>query len=153
VIRQELQGALGAVVLSIGVVACSVTTGQPSPTPADILGVASVLHEYGITASHFVSGDAGCADRDLTQLAVSIEAVGLDQTTPTLIHVYLFRNGEVYDRLRSAIDTCLESFVTDPSAFGLIEARPYVAAGAGPWAPEFNAALRRALIQAVEQGG
>lgn len=133
--------------------ACGVTTGPPSATPADIRGIAAVLREHGITASRFVSGDAGCADRDLTQLAVSIDAIGLDQTAATRVHLYLFRNQEVYDRLRASIDDCAASFVTDPAAFGLVEAPPYVAAGAGPWAPEFNRALREALTQAVEEGG
>ncbi len=147
-----LQVAIGTLALAIAVAACGVDNGSPSATPADALGIASVLHEHGIEASNFVSGDAGCADHELTQLAVSMDAVGLDQAEPTRIHLYLFRNQEVYDRLRPAIDACVRSYVTDPSAFGLIEVPPYVAAGAGPWAPEFNRVLRASLTEAVEQG-
>jgi hypothetical protein len=148
-VRRGALGAISAVAVALAVAACGVTTGEPSPTPTDILGIAAILRDHGITASRFVSGDAGCADRDLTQLAVGIDAVGLDQTTPTRVHFYLFRNQEVYDRLRPAIDACAISFVTDPADFGLIEAPPYVAAGPGPWAPEFNAAVRDALTEAV----
>jgi hypothetical protein len=139
--------------MSLSIAGCGVTTGEPSATPADIQGIAADMREHAIDTSDFVSGDAGCADRDLTQLAVSVDAVGLDQTEPTRIHLYLFRDQAVYDRLRPAIDACLASFVTDPAAFGLIEAPPYVAAGAGPWAPEFSAALRAALTKAAGGGG
>jgi hypothetical protein len=138
--------AVCAILLSMA--GCAVTTGQPSATPADILGIAADLGEQGITASGFVSGDAGCADRDLTQLAVSMDVSGLDQVEPTRIHLYLFRDQEAYDRLRPAIDACLSAFVTDPAALGLIETPPYVAAGAGPWAPGFSTALRTALTKA-----
>jgi hypothetical protein len=138
--------AAGAILMSMA--GCAVTTGQPSATPADILGIAADLGEQGLSASDFVSGDAGCADRELTQLAVSMDVTGLDQAEPTRIHLYLFRDQAVYDRLRSAVDACVASFATDPAAFGLIEAPPYVAAGAGPWAPAFNRALRTALTKA-----
>jgi hypothetical protein len=148
-VRRGSPAAIVALSCALAVAACGVTTGEPSPTPTDILGIAAILRDHGITASRFVSGDAGCSDRDLTQLAVGIDAVGLDQATPTRVHFYLFRNKAVYDRLRPAIDACAISFVTDPADFGLIEAPPYVAAGPGPWATEFNAALRASLTEAI----
>jgi hypothetical protein len=143
--------ALAAIAFGLALAGCGVTTGEPSPTPTDILGIAAILRDHGLAASNFVSGDAGCADRDLTQLAVSMDVGGLDQASATRIHLYLFRNQDAYDRLRPAIDACAASFVTDPDDFGLIEAPPYVAAGAGPWAPSFNSALRAALTKASGQ--
>lgn len=140
---------VAAVIVAAALAGCRITTGEPSATPTDIRGIGAFLHEQGITASGFVSGDAGCPDRDLTQLAVSMDVSGLDQADNTRIHVYLFRDQAAYDRLRSAVDDCLASYVTDPAALGLIEAPPYVAAGAGPWSPGFSAALRRALSKAA----
>jgi hypothetical protein len=104
---------------------------------------------HGITPSHFVSGDAGCPDPELTPVAVSFDVEGLDQMEPTRIHVYLFRNQASYERLRPSIDLCVPSYASDPAAFGFIEAPPYVAAGPGPWAPDFAAAMREALTEAA----
>lgn len=147
-----LRGSVVALSVALTVAGCSVTTGQPSATPADVQGISAFLLERGISASHFVSGDAGCPDPSLTGVAVSFDVAGLDQTEPTRIHVYLFRDQEAYDRLRPAVDECVPSFVIDPAAFGLVEAPPYVAAGPGPWAPAFTSALREALTKAAGQG-
>lgn len=139
--------------LAVVTAACGEAPASPSPTPADAQGIRTVMHEHGIDLRNFVSGDAGCTDRDLTQLAIGVDASGVDQPGTTRVHLYLFRNREVYDRLRAKIDACARDFVASPDDFGLVEAPPYVAAGPGPWTPAFTDALRQALTQAVEQGG
>ncbi len=155
--RPPIAGRVPLVLLLIAVASsvagCAVNTGPPSPTPADFPGIASVLARHGITVAGVVSGDAGCRDSDLTKVAVSFGASGLDQAEPTLVHAYLFRDQAAFDRRRAQVDACLRSYVRDPADLGLIEAPPWVVAGPGPWAPEFAAALREALTEALEQGG
>jgi hypothetical protein len=145
---KAIVGALAIVACLFAAASCA-STGPPSATPTDIRGIGAFLHDQGITASGYVAGDAGCPDRDLTQVAVSFDVSGLDQPESTRVHVYLFRDQGAYDRHRSAIDACLASFVIDPASLGLVEAPPYVAAGAGPWAPEFGVAIRAALTKAA----
>ena len=57
-----------------------------------------------------------------------------------------------FDRLRATIDGCARSFVTDPETFETVEQSPFVLAGQGPWAPEFEAAIRTALEVAAGTG-
>ena len=63
----------------------------------------------------------------------AFDAVGLDQATPVRLYVYIFRNRATYERLRSTVDGCARSFVTDPATFESVETSPYVVAGQGPW--------------------
>ena len=97
-------------------------------------------------------GDAGCDDDVLNPTAIGLDASGKDQEAPVRLYLYIFRNREAYARLRSAIDGCARSFVTDPETFELIESSPFVLAGQGPWAPEFKATLREALTVASGTG-
>jgi hypothetical protein len=53
----------------------------------------------------------------------------------------------------STIDACARSYVTDPAAYGSIQASPFVLAGPGPWAPQFQDHLRHALVIAAGNGG
>ena len=46
-----------------------------------------------------------------------------------------------------------QTFVTDPQTYEEIQQSPYVLAGQGPWAPEFEAAVRRTLEEAAGTGG
>ena len=133
---------------------CSALSGRtPAPTPADFAGVVANLARHGITVQHVVSGDAGCADQALARTAISFEARGAGQATPVIVHLFSFADKEAFDRLRPAIDTCARAFVTDPQTFESIDASPFVVAGQGPWAPNFESGMRAALEEAAQQGG
>ncbi len=129
-----------------------VSTSPPAPTPADFQGIAGEMARRGIELDGLVAGDAGCTDSTLIQTAIGFDASGLDQAEPVRLHLYIFRNRDSYDRLRSTIDGCVASFVTDPATFESIEDSPFVLAGQGPWAPEFKATLREALEVAAGTG-
>ena len=132
---------------------CSVLTETPpAPTPADFQGIATDIVTRGIAIDHLVSGDAGCNDAVLNPTAIGLDASGLDQDEPVRVYLYIFRDREAYDRLRSTIDECARSFVTHPDTFESIESSPFVMAGQGPWAPEFKTALREALTEAAGTG-
>jgi hypothetical protein len=133
---------------------CSALRGQtPAATPADFAGIVANLTRRGITVQHVVSGDAGCADQALARTAISFEASGSDQRTPVPVHLYSFADTEAFDRLRSSVDTCARSYVTDADTFESVDAVPFVLAGQGPWAATFKGALRASLQEAAEQGG
>ena len=139
---------------SITLAGCGlVSTTPPAPTPADFLGIATELSKRGIGVDGVVSGDAGCTDRQLIPTAIAFTAQGLDQTKPVRVYLYVFRNRDSYDRLRSLVDGCAQSFVTDPATFESVEQSPYVVAGQGPWAPRFKAAMRDAITTAAGTGG
>jgi hypothetical protein len=129
-----------------------ISTTPPAPTPADFQGIATEITKGRIAIDALVSGDAGCSDPILIPTAISMTAKGLDQTTPVKLYLYIFRNRTSYEKLRSTIDGCAASFVTDPETFESLEASPFVLAGQGPWAPEFEAALRTALTVAAGTG-
>lgn len=130
-----------------------VETTPPAPTPADFIGISSELARRGIAVEHVVSGEAGCPDPVLTPTAIAFDASGLDQSRAIRVYLYVFRNREVFERLRSTIDACAVSFVTDPETFESIEESPFVVAGQGPWAERFKAALREGLTAAAGSGG
>jgi hypothetical protein len=143
-----------ACVLALLLGACGVvSTSPPAATPADFVGITSELAKRGVGVNHFVSGDAGCSDSVLTPTAIAFDAKGLDQAANVRIYLYIFRNREVFERLRSSVDACAASFVTDPETFETVEESPYVLAGQGPWGADFEAALRAALAVAAGSGG
>jgi len=88
----------------------------------------------------------------LNPTAIGLDASGLDQADNVRLYLYIFRNRQVYERLRASVDECARSFVTDPETFESIESSPFVLAGQGPWAPEFKGALRDALTEASGTG-
>ncbi len=140
------------IVLAVGIAGCGLTASPPAPTPADFQGLAGELVKRGLRIEHIVSGDAGCDDLTLKQTAIALDAVGLDQDEPTRLYFYIFRNRASFERLRQTVDGCATSYATDPAAFESIEASPFVVASAGPWAPEFKAALRAAITEAAGTG-
>ena len=71
--------------------------------------------------------------------AISFDAAGEDQTTPVRLYLYIFRNRASFERLRTTVDDCARSYVTDPETFESIDQSPYVLTGQGPWAPGFEA--------------
>jgi hypothetical protein len=133
--------------------ACEGDNNPANPTPASLSSTLEVFGAGGIVLSNVVSGDAGCPDEDLAHTAVSFDARGFDQATPTRIYLYGFRNRATFQRLASTVDACARSYVTDASAFGSMQMSPFVLAGPGPWAPGFEAKLREALTKAAGNGG
>jgi hypothetical protein len=131
----------------------TVSTSAPPATPTDFPGLTGRLSVAGITASDWVSGDPGCADQELGRTAIRFVARGLDQAQPVTLYLYIFRNRPAFERNRAAIPACAASFVTDPATFEQVEQSPYVVASQGPWAPGFEAALRRTLEAAAGTGG
>jgi hypothetical protein len=142
--------ALVAALLLAGCGAVAVT--PPAPTPADFTGMATELTKRGLVLDKLTSGDAGCDDRTLTQTAIGFDAKGLDQKEPVRLRVYIFRNRDAFDRLRSTVDTCARSYVTDPDTYEALEQSPYVLTGVGPWPPRFKAVLQGALQVAAGTG-
>lgn len=132
---------------------CSAFTPQtPKPTATTFNGIVAELAVEGIRVEHVVSGDPGCDDQRLARTAISFDASGLDQLEPTQIYLYAFKDEAVYDELRPVVDLCARSYVTDPADYASVDATPYVFAGPGPWAPEFEDGLRRALERAAVGG-
>jgi hypothetical protein len=149
----RLTVALVALGLAVAIAGCgALTEPAPAPTPADFQGIASEIVRRGIAIDNIVSGDAGCDDKVLNPTAIGLDASGKDQAEPVRLYLYIFRDRDAYERLRSAIDECARSFVTDPQTFESIESSPFVLAGQGPWAPEFKATLREALTVASGTG-
>lgn len=142
-----------AIVAALATAACGAATKPPAPTPADFIGLTHELALRGIAATDIVSGDAGCADRHLTPTAISFTAQGLDQSTPVRIYLYIFGDRDAFERNLGNVDSCARSYVGDPAAYEKLEVSPYVAAGQGPWATAFRAALSQALTTAAGTGG
>ena len=149
----RLTVALVALGFAVAIAGCgALTEPAPAPTPADFQGIATEIVRRGIAIDNIVSGDAGCNDKVLNPTAIGLDASGKDQAAPVRLYLYIFRDREAYERLRSAVDECARSFVTDPQTFESIESSPFVLAGQGPWAPEFKATLREALTEASGTG-
>jgi len=145
--------AVGLGFVALLVAACSfVETGPPAPTPADFPGIAIEFQKRGLHVDDPVSGDAGCTDSVLTPTAISFDISGMDQPTPVKVYLYVFRNRATYERLRSTIDACARSYVTDPENFESVEQSPFVLAGQGPWGTAFEAALRDGIVVAAGTG-
>jgi hypothetical protein len=143
----------GLVAAAVLVAGCgTISNTPPVPTAAPFPGIAGRLSLHGIQVTGIVSGDAGCPDSNLAKTAVGFEAAGLDQTTPVRLHVYIFKNRATYERLRSTIDQCAASFVSDPTTYESLDTSPYVVAGQGPWGSAFKDNIRAALTEAAGTG-
>jgi hypothetical protein len=143
---------LGKAVVAVGC-ADNADNLRASATPADFGGLVNEFARVGIGVNHVVSGDAGCADSTLTPTAIGFDAKGLDQTATVRIHLYAFKDKATFDRLRASVDTCAQSFVTDPQSFESVDASPFVVTSQGPWGSSFDAAVRKALAAAAGPGG
>jgi len=134
--------------------ACGVVSSSPpAATPDDFQGIAGEIVSRGIHIDHLISGDAGCSDSTLTKTAIGFDASGLDQTTVVRLRIYIFGDDEAYSRLRSTIDDCAKTYVTDAATFESIDDSPYVLTSQGPWGPTFEAALRDAIVAAAAGTG
>ncbi len=145
---------LSLVLTALVVSACgTISSTAPPATPTDFPGLAGRFNAAGIEVSDWVSGDAGCTDPDLVPTAISFDARGVDQASDVRLYLYVFRNRAAFERLRDRIGPCAASFVTDAQAYEEIQQSPYVLAGQGPWAPDFEAAVRTTLEAAAGTGG
>lgn len=131
----------------------AILESSPEPTPADFPGIASELANRGLDLDAITSGDAGCEDVTLIPTAIGFDASGLGQAEPIRLRVYIFRNSETYDRRRLDVDACVAVWATDPATLEMVDARPFVLAGQGPWTAEFKAAVREAMTVAAGNGG
>jgi hypothetical protein len=146
--------AVAALLMSALVAGCGVVSTTPPPaSPGDFADIAKELARLGIRIEDVVAGDAGCDDQELIPTAIGFDASGLDQTSAVRMHLFIFRNHDVFEKVRGAVDGCAGSFVTDPSTFESIDESPYVVASQGPWAQQFEAALRSGLKVAAGDGG
>jgi hypothetical protein len=142
-----------AALIALLLAACSyVETTPPAPTPADFGGIAIEFAKRGLHLDHVVSGDPGCTDKVLAPTAIAFDADGLDQKTPVRLYLYAFADRATFERLRSSIDACARTYVTDPQTFESIEESPYVIASQGPWGSQFEAILRTGLKAAAGNG-
>jgi hypothetical protein len=130
----------------------NVSFTEPPATPTDFAGITGRLHTAGIDVYDYVSGDPGCKDPDLAKTAIRFTVQGLDQTTPATLYLYIFNNRAAFERNRDKIGPCAASFVTDPQSFQEIEQSPFIIASPGPWAPQFEAALRATMVKAAGTG-
>jgi hypothetical protein len=144
--------ALVALIVLVATGCNYVETTPPAPTPADFGGIAIEFAKRGLHLDHIVSGDPGCTDKVLAPTAIAFDADGLDQATPVRIYLYAFADRATFERLRSTIDTCARTYVTDPATFESVEESPYVLASQGPWGTEFEATLRTGLKIAAGTG-
>ena len=124
----------------------------PPPTPGPFPEIAGRIAQHGIVVSKPVSGDPGCPDANLAKTAIAFDASGLDQATAVRIYVYIFRNRATFERLRSTVDVCARTYVTDPATYETVETSPYVLSGQGPWAAQFKEGLRAAIVAAAGTG-
>jgi hypothetical protein len=143
---------VAALLLTVVSACGTISTTAPAPTPADFQGIATELTKRGVVIDDIVSGDAGCQDPVLIPTAIGLTAHGLDQVEPVRIRFYIFRNRASFERLRATVDGCARSFVTDPETYETVEQSPFVIAAQGPWAAEFEAAIRDALEVAAGTG-
>lgn len=127
--------------------------GSPEPTPMDFPSMSGEFTNRGIAIDHWTSGDAGCSDSTLIPTAIGFDASGLGVTTPTRLRIYVFAGGAAYDRRRADVDTCVAAWATDPATVELVDAKPFVVAGQGPWPDAFKTAVRAALTAAAGNGG
>jgi hypothetical protein len=130
----------------------TISNSAPVPTAGPFPTIAGQLSQHGIRVTAIVSGDAGCPDANLAKTAIGFDAVGLDQATPVRVHVYIFKNRATYERVRSTVDQCAATFVTDPATYESVESSPYVVAGQGPWGPAFRDNIRAAIMEAAGTG-
>jgi len=152
-----LQAVRRLVLLAVAAVALAGCSGllesAPTPDPVPFPEITGQLGRFGITVSSWVSGDPGCNDPSLSPTAIRFEAEGLDQATPIVLRVYIFRNRDAWDRRLADVDTCAAAWATDPATFEQLQVSPYVVAGQGPWPPAFAAALRNAITASAGNGG
>lgn len=125
----------------------------PVPDPASFPEITGQLGRFGIEVLSWTSGDPGCDDPELSPTSIRFEVKGLDQPTPVLLRIYIFRNREAWERRLADVDACATEWAVNPATFELLQVSPYVLAGEGPWPPEFEDAVRKAIQESAGNGG
>ncbi len=149
-----MRATILACVLALAATGCAgILESPPVPDPEAFPGISGQLGRFGVDVLTWTSGDAGCDDPTLRPTAIRFDASGLDQAEPVTLRIYIFRNREAWERRLADVDTCAADWAEDPATFELIQVSPYVLTGQGPWAPEFEAAIRKALNEAAGSGG
>ncbi len=149
-----MRATILACVLALAAAGCAgILESPPVPDPEAFPGISGQLGRFGVDVLTWTSGDAGCDDPTLRPTAIRFDASGLDQAEPVTLRIYIFRNREAWERRLADVDTCAADWAEDPATFELIQVSPYVLTGQGPWAPEFEAAIRKALNEAAGSGG
>lgn len=152
--RSQIARAALLVATALLLTGCSaILEASPEPTPMDFPGIAGELANRGLELDAIASGDDGCGDPKLTPTAIGFDASGLGVEVPVRLRIFIFRTGDTYDRRRPDVDGCAAVLATDPATFELVDARPFVLAGQGPWPAAFKAAIREALAVAAGNGG
>ena len=100
--------------------------GSVAPTPTDFAGFVQMLSVHEFTVDDAVSGDPGCAEKELVPMAISFTLGGAGIPTPVRTRVYLFANQASYDKLRQLVDSCAAAWITNPAALLMVDAAPYV---------------------------
>ncbi len=150
----RLGGAAISMALTLLLAGCAGILGSPPvPDPEPFPGITAQLGRFGVNVLTWTAGDAGCDDPTLSATAIRFEAQGLDQATPVLLRIYIFRNKEAWDRRLADVDSCAAAWTEDSATFELVQVSPYVLAGQGPWPPEFEAAIRQGIGAAAGSGG
>jgi hypothetical protein len=138
---------------ALALAGCAGVLGSPPvPGAEPFPGITGHLGRYGVDVLSWTSGDAGCDDPTLAPTAIRFQAQGLDQPTPLLLRIYIFRDHDAWDRRLADIDTCVAAWATDPATFEIVQTSPYVLAGQGPWPPGFDHAIRQGLTEAAGSG-
>jgi hypothetical protein len=130
-----------------------VLQSPPVPDPEAFPGITGQLGRFGVEVLNWTSGEPGCDDPELSPTSIRFEAQGLDQASPVLLRIYIFRNREAWDRNLPDVDLCAAAWAEDPATFEMLQVSPYVLAGQGPWPPEFEAAIRQGIEEAAGNGG
>jgi hypothetical protein len=130
-----------------------VLQSPPVPDPEAFPEISGQLGRLGVDVLNWTSGDPGCDDPTLSPTSIRFEAQGLDQATPVVLRIYIFRNRDAWERRMPDVDRCAQAWAEDPATFEILQVSPYVVAGEGPWPPQFDAAVRQAIQESSGNGG
>jgi len=125
----------------------------PTPDPEAFPGIAGQLGRFGVEVLNWTSGDPGCDDPTLSPTSIRFAAQGLDQPSPVVLRIYIFRNRDAWERRIPDVDRCAQAWAEDPATFEILQVSPYVLTGQGPWPPQFDAAVRQGIGEAAGNGG
>jgi hypothetical protein len=152
-VADRLRAVIQLTLLASSLAACAGVLQSPgAPPPEPFPGITGHLGRFGVDVLTWTSGDAGCDDPTLGPTAIRFQAQGLDQATPVLLRIYIFRDHDAWDRRLADVDTCVAAWATDPATFEIVQVSPYVLAGQGPWPPGFKKAISDGLTEAAGNG-
>ena len=130
----------------------TISRTPPVPTPADFQGIAGDIVQRGINVTTSSRATPAARTRTSARRRSPSTSSGLDQPTPVQVYVYIFRDRATYERLRTAVDACARSYVTDPQTYESVETSPFVIAGQGPWGPRSRTTSGQPSCEAAGTG-